>query len=228
MVLEQPLHSLAGHAQVLELSTLKGMHMLPTRKGGVWEGEEEHEHVHEGRGHEHGVVDMHLWLAPDNARRIVMAVAEKLAMLDAANAPRYRANAQSVIKRITALEEKLQQQLAPVHDRPYIVFHDAYHYFEEAFSLHPAGAISVSPDRSPGARRLSEIRTAIQSRGAACVFSEPQFRPASVRVVVEGTGVRTGVLDPLGAAVKPGKGQWFALMQGLADSLTACLAPAAD
>lgn len=228
MVLEQPLHSLAGNAQVLELSTLKDMHMLSTRKGGVWEAEAADESGHEGHGHAHalGEVDMHLWLAPENARRIVSAVADKLATMDAVNASRYRANAQSVARRITALEEKLQRQLAPLHDRPYIVFHDAYHYFEEVFSLHPAGAISISPDRRPGARRLTEIRAAIKTRGAACVFSEPQFRPATVNVVVEGTGARSGVLDPLGANLAPGKTQWFVLMQQLADNLTACLGQA--
>lgn len=226
-VLEQPLHSLARNAQIVELMNLKGMHLLPGRKGGVW-AQEEHEHEVEHHGHEHGEWDTHLWLAPDNARRIVEAVAEKLSVLDAANASRYQANAEAMLKRIAVLEERLRSQLAPVREHPYIVFHDAYHYFEDAFGLQPVGAISVSPDRTPGARRLVEIRKSIKARGATCVFSEPQFRPSTVKVVLEGTGAHAGVLDPLGANLPPGKSQWFALMQGLADSLTACLAPAAD
>ena len=228
VVLEQPLHALAGNAQVLELSTLPDIQLLPTREGGVWEKEAEHEAEHDGHGHGHGhgEVDMHLWLSPENARRIVAAVAVKLSAIDTAHADRYQENAQALTQQITAQEGKLREQLAPVSQRPYIVFHDAYHYFEQAFSLHPAGAISVSPDRSPGARRLGEIRKAIKTRGAACVFSEPQFRPATVKVVLEGTTAHAGVLDPLGAGLEPGKGQWFALMQRLADNLTACLAPA--
>jgi zinc transport system substrate-binding protein len=224
-MLEQPLQALAGKARVLELSTVEGMRLLPSRKGGAWEADEHGDHgeVHGGHGHAHGETDSHLWLSPHNARRIVGAVAEQLSALDTGNAARYQANAAALDKKIAALGERLQAQLAPFRERPYIVFHDAYHYFEDAFGLHPAGAIAVSPERRPGARRIVEIRQAIRDSGAACVFSEPQFRPAIVDVVLEGSGARHGVLDPLGSTLPAGKGQWFALMQGLADSLTGCL-----
>jgi len=224
-VLEKPLQALAGKARVLELSTVEGMRLLPTRKGGAWEADEHEEHgaAHAGHGHAHGEIDSHLWLSPHNARRIVDAVAGQLSALDAGNAARYRANAVALDEQITALDGRLQAQLAPLRERPYIVFHDAYHYFEQAFGLHPAGAIAVSPDRRPGARRIAEIRQAIHDSGVACVFSEPQFRPAIVDVVLEGSAARHGVLDPLGSTLPAGKGQWFALMQGLADSLTGCL-----
>jgi len=228
-MLERPLQALAGKERILELSTIKGITLLPTRKGGTWEGdrhENEGGHAGEHAGHDHGGMDSHLWLSPENARLIVAVVAEQLSTLDAANAKTYQANAAAMDTRIVALKKKLQAQLAPVRERPYIVFHDAYHYFEEAFGLHPAGAIAVNPEHRPGARRIVEIRQAIRDRGASCVFSEPQFRPAIVDVVLEGSGARHGVLDPLGSTLSPGQGQWFALMQGLADNLTGCLSPA--
>lgn len=221
-MLEKPLHSLAESSRVIELAGVEGMHLLDNREGGVW-GEEYHDDTHEGHGHDE--VDMHLWLAPENARRIVDVVATQLVKMDNGNAARYRQNAAAMTKRIEALEEQLRQKLLPVHDIPYIVFHDAYHYFEEAFGLTPAGAISVSPDRSPGAKRLSEIRQTIGERKASCVFSEPQFQPRIVEVVLEGSDARHGVLDPLGAELSPGRNQWFDLMRGLADNLKVCLQP---
>lgn len=232
-VLEQPLRSMADSARVLELSSLEGMQLLPSRKGGVWwENEHEEAHARERHGHDHGhhhgEMDNHLWLSPHNARRIITAVAEQLSELDTINAERYRANAAAMDQHIVAMEASLKKQLAPVREHHYIVFHDAYHYFEDAFGLHPAGAISISPDRRPGARRISEIRQAIRKSGARCVFSEPQFRPAIVEVVLEGSGARHGVLDPLGAALAPGKEQWFGLMQGVADNLVACLSGDSD
>jgi zinc transport system substrate-binding protein len=219
-MLEKPLHSLAESSRVIELAGVEGMHLLDNREGGVW-GEEHHGDTHEGHGH--GEVDMHLWLAPENARRIVSVVASQLVELDSANAAHYQRNAAVMIKRIDALEQKLKLDLAPVHKIPYIVFHDAYHYFEEAFDLSPAGAISVSPERQPGAKRIAEIQQAIAERKATCVFSEPQFKPRIVMVVLEGSGARHGVLDPLGAELSPGEKQWFDLMQGLADNLSGCL-----
>jgi zinc transport system substrate-binding protein len=222
-MLERPLHSLAGRARILELSGLKELHQLPTREGGPWEGHEGASDEHAGHGD--GEMDAHLWLSPDNARRIVVAVAGALVQLDPAHAVQYQANAGDMVGRIDALEQELAQQLAPLREQRYIVFHDAYHYFEEAFALNPAGAIAVSPDRPPGARRISEIRQKITDSGASCVFSEPQFRSAIVEVVLEGTSARPGVLDPLGSGLTPGKEQWFGLIRGLADSLSGCLVP---
>lgn len=223
-MLEHPLHSLSTKAVVLELSTLDGMKLLPTREGGVWEGHaaEEPGHRH-AQGPESGEFDTHLWLSPYNARRIVAAVAEALGQIGPDHAAQYQANAASMNRRIVALEESLALRLAPVRERRYIVFHDAYHYFEETFGLQPAGAIAISPDRRPGARRIAEIRRTIRDSGAACVFSEPQFRSAIVEVVLEGSEARHGVLDPLGSSLPPGKAQWFSLMQGLADNLVDCL-----
>ena len=225
-VLEKPLHSLAGKAQQLELMQVEGMHLLPSRKGGVWHAQQQE--AHGGHTHEHGVLDTHLWLAPENARRIVTAVAAALSGMDAANGPRYRRNAAALQQRIDELAESLAQRLEPLQGVSYIVFHDAYRYFEQAFGLQAAGAIAVSPEQRPGARRLLEIRQAIRDSGARCVFSEPQFRPDIVEVVLEGSEARHGVLDPLGAGLAVGKEQWFELMQGLADSLEGCLAATAS
>jgi zinc transport system substrate-binding protein len=197
------------------------MKLLPAREGGVW-GEHDHD-AHDTHQHGHGTVDNHLWLAPHNARRTVAAVADELARLDPDNAGRYRANAERLTDRIDSQEQRLSEQLAPYREQPYIVFHDAYHYFEAAFGLHPAGAITVSPEKRPGARRLIEIRRSIRDSGARCVFSEPQFRPDIVEVVLEDTAARHGVLDPLGGELEPGEALWFELMQGLADNLQACL-----
>lgn len=219
-MLEKPLAALAGSARVIELADVEGMQLLNNREGGIW-GEGHAGKKHEG--HDHGEVDMHLWLSPANARLIVEVTAAQLAELDAANAQHYRDNAARMTKRIDALEQKLQAQLKPLRDTPYIVFHDAYHYFEKAFGLNPAGAITVSPDLPPGAKRISEIRQTILQRKAACVFSEPQFQPRIVTVVLEGSGARHGVLDPLGAELSLGENQWFDLMRGLADNLSGCL-----
>ncbi len=223
-MLERSLHSLAGKARVLELVSVEGMRLLSTRKLGA-RLEHTDVHEHEGHAHERGEVDIHLWLSPHNARRIVTAVAAELAELDKPNAKRYSANAALLERQITALEKELVAKLAGVRERPFIVFHDAYDYFEEAFSLNSVGAIAVSPERRPGARRIAGIRQAIRESGADCVFSEPQFRPDIVEVVLEGSSARQGVLDPLGATLAPGKEQWFGLMRGLADNLVTCLSP---
>ncbi|MGF1553791.1 MAG: zinc ABC transporter substrate-binding protein [Paracoccaceae bacterium] len=191
-------------------------------------GHDEHsaaEGGHDAHAMDERRIDPHVWLDPDNARAIVAALAERLAALDPANAEAYRANAEALDARITETDAAIAERLAPVADVPYIVFHDAYHYFERRYDLAAVGSVTISPDRRPGARRLSEIREKIEDLGAACVFREPQFAPDLVETVVEDTDADVGSLDPLGAGLEPGPDLYPRLMTALADNLVDCLGP---
>ena len=194
-------------------------------------GHEEHghkEHGHDDHGHaEQAGKNLHLWLDAHNAEVIVQAAVRALSQADPGNAERYQANGTATLARLEALEAELKATLEPVRDTPYIVFHDAYHYFEEHYGLNAVGSISVSEGRAPGAKRLYEIRKKLVESGARCVFAEPQFEPALVDTVIEGTSARKGVLDPLGAELTAGPGAYDALLRGLAASLKKCLSPTA-
>ena len=212
-------------AAVLALYDAPGVRRLARRAGGAWPAHG-HDHGH-GAADEHGrspfTLDAHIWLSPDNAAAIARAAAAKLADRDPANAAAYAANARRLEQRIATLEARLAAILAPVRRMPYLVFHDAYQYFERHFGLNPIGAVTLGPERQIGARRLSGIREHMAKTGARCAFREPQFPPRLIETVVEGTGIRIGVLDPLGAAIPPGPDHWFTLMENLADSLLRCL-----
>jgi zinc transport system substrate-binding protein len=179
---------------------------------------EEAEHAHR-----HGPSDMHVWLDPQNAMAMVDAIAAALAETDPNNAGAYEGNAVRMRKELDRLDRKLADGLAPVDDRPFVVFHDGYQYFEKRYRLKAIGTISVGPDRRPGARRLEEIHDTLEKTDAACAFAEPQFEPALVETVIEGTSARSGVLDPLGAALDEGPDLYFRLLENLAASLVDCL-----
>lgn len=168
--------------------------------------------------------DSHIWLDPRNATAMGRTMAVVLAEADPENAAIYHANADALADAMETLETELRDQLRPVSEVPYIVFHDAYHYFEHRFDLSPVGSITVEPGRPIGARRLAELRETVRDRNAACVFAEPQFEPRLIATVTEGTNSRTGVLDPLGSDLEAGPGLYPALMRDMADALTSCLA----
>lgn len=228
--LEKPLQANAPKATRLTLMDLKGLTLLQTREGGAWEP---HDHGHEGHGHKdhdhkdhddgHDELNTHIWLDPANARAIVSATAEALAAKDPADAEAYRSNADRTLQAIDALDAELKATLAPLKDKPFVVFHDAYQYFEARYDLSAIGSITVSPDRRPSAKRLSAIRAKIAGLNAACVFAEPQFEPTLVRTVVEGTKAKTGVLDPEGADLPEGEALYPTLLRNLAASLRGCL-----
>ncbi|ANB02468.1 zinc ABC transporter substrate-binding protein ZnuA [Ectothiorhodospira sp. BSL-9] len=185
---------------------------------------DEHGHAEGGHDHSHDHhVDAHIWLSPDNAAAIVRHVADVMAEADPDNAGRYEENRDRMLSRLEALDDELKSRLAAVSDRPFIVFHDAYQYFEKHYGLTPAGSITVDPSRSPGAQRVRALRERIRESDAICVFTEPQFRPAIVETLTEGTGARVGELDPLGAELPAGEESYYQLLENLADSLVDCL-----
>jgi zinc transport system substrate-binding protein len=194
-------------------------------------GDEEHGgHDHDAKDqdhhedeHAHGALDMHLWLDPANAAAIVEASVTVLTEVDPERAERYRSNGKALVARLRSLDTELSTTLAPVTDKPYIVFHDAYQYFERRYGLAAVGSITVSPDQAPGAARLSEMRHKLEETGAICVFAEPQFEPRVARTVLEGSSARLGVLDPLGADLPSGPSAYPTLMRNLAASLSSCL-----
>ena len=167
---------------------------------------------------------MHFWLDPDNAALMVEHIAAVLSEADPDNAAAYTANASATVESLAALEAELETTLAPVADRPFIVFHDAYQYFEHRFGLAAAGSITVSPEVLPGAARIDALRHVIADRNAVCGFAQPNFEPALVGTVTEGTPARAGTLDPEGSALEAGPDLYAELMRGLATAMAECLA----
>ena len=186
--------------------------------------EDDDRHVHREDGHEHhaGEYDLHVWMDPANAEVIAGAVADALARLDPAHEGVYRENEAALAARLRALDGELKEAFAPVADRGFIVFHDAWQYLDTHYGLRAVGSVTVSPERAPGAARLSEIQKKIIDAQATCVFAEPQFEPRLVRTLAEGTGVATGVLDPLGAEIEAGPDLYFDLMRANAHAFRAC------
>ncbi|MDY0329869.1 MAG: zinc ABC transporter substrate-binding protein [Thiomonas sp.] len=225
------IRALPPSAQVITLSTQPGMDLLPARTGGDWERKrpapalpsaqvqgDAQDHAHTGS------FDGHVWLSPTNAKVILRSAARALAAKDPQHAAQYQANAEQAVQRIDVMTAELTAQLAPVKNKPFIVFHDAYQYFEHAFGLRAVGSILVSPDAMANARRVSQMRDKIKSLGVVCVFAEPQFEPRLVQTLVEGTSARVGTLDPLGGKGPLGLEGYTQLMRNLANNLDRCLA----
>lgn len=190
------------------------------------------DHDHDKAGHadhddddDHGAKDGHVWLDPDNARLMTQKITAVLSERDPIHASVYGLNAAKLTAKIDALKIEIGAQIKPVADRPFIVFHDAYQYFERSFGLHAVGSITVSPDVQPSAKRLTALRHKIATLDAACVFAEPLFQPKLVAAVTEGTKARAGTLDPEGLSLEPGPDLYFTLMRTLTSNLTNCLRP---
>ncbi|MDA7840855.1 zinc ABC transporter substrate-binding protein [Candidatus Pelagibacter sp.] len=241
--LEKPLNSIAKKAEKIELIKIKGLNVLKFRERNIFDEHDHDDHAkkeddhddHDGHakkkkdahddhddheGHGHGEYDPHIWLDPINAKVILKEMTEHLIENDSKNASTYKSNLDKALKDIDKLTmdvmTELNQSVAS------IVFHDAYQYFEKRFNVNILGAFTVNTDVMPGAEQLAEIREIIEHDKVSCVFSEPQFNPDIIKAVAKDMNIKTGVIDPLGATLDPGKDLYFDLISNMSSSFKGC------
>ena len=166
---------------------------------------------------------MHIWLSPDNAIKIITKVKKELSLYFPENANVYNQNATKFIAKINNLKKELTQELSPIKDKPYVVFHDAYQYFEKTFGLNAVGSVALEGDIASSPKQISFIKDKIVKLKASCVFQEPQFDSKLVKIVVEGTNAQIGTLDPLGVNVSGKEDFYLQLLRNMSKSLKECL-----
>lgn len=221
--LEKPLSMLNSNITVLRLCEVEGLTLLKVRDGIAWEDHSPHHTSHSEESGQPEEFDQHFWLDPQNAQIIVKAVSTALSKIDPLSATRYQDNALGLLEQLKQLDDELQTQLIPVKTKNFLVFHDAYQYFENRYELSAVGVINLHPEQNSSAKHLHELRESIKTQKVQCVFSEPQFAPTLVATVIENTAVRQGILDPLGIDLPIGSEAYFMLLRRLAKSLRDCL-----
>ena len=220
------LKSIPKNSVVFPLLEQSGLKKLKFREKNIFEGHDDHghdEHAEKEEGHDdhgHGEYDPHIWLDPLNAKVIVKKITNQLVKIDADNSSAYKANSKKLLKDLDNLTSTIKKDLNK--NASFVVFHDAYQYFEKRFGLSVIGALTVNPDVMPGAEQLSEIREVIEEKKVKCIFSEPQFNPAIIKSIASDTGVKTGVLDPLGATINKSKNMYFNLIEDMSNALKDC------
>lgn len=219
--MQKILLTLEENIEIIQLSNIEGLTLLPVRRGKDWENQ----HTHDFHKHvdEHVVNDPHIWLDPHNAKVIAQHISQKLQQIDKQHASIYQQNTARLLQQLDKLDSQLQQQLASVKNLPFLVFHDAYHYFEHRYGLNVVGVINLSPETMPSPKHLSQLHSLIKQKQVVCVFSEPQFQSTLVNTITKGTQAKQAVLDPLGTELGE-DGSYFALLSQLGSSIKGCLA----
>ena len=243
--LEKPLGSIAKKAEKIELINSHDLQVLKFRERNIFDEHDDHDHGHKKKkkddhddhddhghkkkddhddhgheGHAHGEYDPHIWLDPINAKAMLNEMAEHLIENDPKNKAKYKSNLAKALQEIDKLTIDVMTDLSSSVSS--IVFHDAYQYFEERFNVKVLGAFTVNTDVMPGAEQLAEIREIIEHDKVSCVFSEPQFNPDIIKAVAKDMKIKTGVLDPLGATLDPGKDLYFNLIRNMSASFKGC------
>ena len=242
--LEDAMATLSESASINELLKADGINLLPLREDALFEthdhdhsehakkddheDHDDHDHNKHAKkddheDHGHAAYDPHAWLSPEIAKNWLNLIASELSAADPDNAGTYFSNAASARKELEVLSDRINKMLNSVRDRNFIVFHDAYQYFENTFNITASGAISLSDASDPSPGRLAEIRDRILDEKVHCVLAEPQFNKGLVKAVVEGSSANTGVIDPLGSDLETGPSLYLNLIRNMANTLSECL-----
>jgi zinc transport system substrate-binding protein len=212
-----PLQTLTPAERRLDLVTRPELRQLPMRGGGMWE--QDHQHEHETT---HADNDPHLWLDADNAERIAGILADRLSAIDPANAADYRRNTERVAADIRAADAAVRARLQTARPRPYWVLHDSLQYFEKRYGLEGAGAIMVSHDRMPGAKRVLKLRRQLQTQNISCILYEERYGRRWIEMLIEDTDVKAIPIDPLGLEIEFNQDFYPTLLTRLAEQIANC------
>ena len=245
--MEKPLNSLAKDTKKIGFMDSESIEKIEFREKNIFDDHDGHEEEHEGHedeheGHEdddhghkdddhdddhkdahahaHGEFDPHIWLDPENAKEMVKIIRDELIKIDPEGQRQYSVNTAGATLELDNLINSVEKELSK--DISYIVFHDAYQYFENRFGVIPAGALTLNPDVLPGAKQIADIQDVINDKGIKCIFSEPQYNPKIIETLGNDMNVSTGVMDPLGAFIDAGPTMYVELINGIANSIKEC------
>ncbi len=224
LFMERPLKELKPAYGIITFLKIPTLHLLAQRQGRLWEDhahEHDHDHTHDYRDE---TIDPHFWLSVDNAIIVVNYVEQYLSKIDQANQSVYHHNAQQLQKSLKALKASIDKKLQNVHETPFLVYHDGYHYFENEFNLNAAGTFMLNPHLPISAKALNDVKKLIRDKKVKCVFRETEFNDSNIERLLNDAGVTFTELDPLGARIKAGPDAYQEIMLGIASSLQNCLA----
>lgn len=207
--LEKPILSMRKKNTVLTLMHIEGMDPLPYP----------HPHHHPEHSSHY---DPHIWLDPHRAILVVKEIEKTLIALDPRHEKQYRQNTKQTIAKLDKLYAELNASLETAREKPYLVFHEGYQYFNHTFKLNSKGAMIENPHTPFSLHRIKQVKAKIQQEKVLCVFGEPEMNQTIVQQVTEGTQAASGFLDPNGVTLKSGTGTYFILMQNLVRDFKSC------
>jgi len=225
--MEKPLDSLAKNAKKIAFMESESIEKLKFREKNIFDDHDDHdghEDEHEGHDdhddHKHGEFDAHIWLDPENAKEMVKIIRDELIKIDPEGQRQYSVNTAGATLELDNLINNVEKELSK--DISYVVFHDAYQYFETRFGVTSAGALTLNPDVLPGAKQIADIQDLIRDKGIKCIFSEPQYNPKIIETLGNDMNISTGVMDPLGAFIEEGPSMYGELINGITNSIKEC------
>ncbi|MBL4819802.1 MAG: zinc ABC transporter substrate-binding protein [Gammaproteobacteria bacterium] len=152
----------------------------------------------DGPAAQHQRYNPHIWLNSNNGIIIAEAIRDRLIKIDSAKAAEYSNNFSHFSNRLVNLEEQWHSRLLSASTGPYVVYHDAFSYFESQFGLGHGLALVVDPEIQPGIRQILNVRKEISAIQPVCIFTDVSASEATINTMLSGYQLNSVQLDLLG------------------------------
>ncbi|RWF55663.1 MAG: metal ABC transporter substrate-binding protein [Mesorhizobium sp.] len=138
--------------------------------------------------------DPHAFQSIANAKIYVKNIADAFCTADAAGCDSYKANAAAYTEKLDAVEGEVKAaiQSIPEGKRVVITSHDAFGYFEKAYSLTFLAPEGVSTESEPSAADVAKLVSQVKQDKAAAVFIENITNARLIEQIASETGIKVG------------------------------------
>ena len=168
------------------------------------ESDSDHDHDHEAdtesdsaHDHDHGDENAHAWMSVPRYRTMVQTIAFRLAEKDAKHADEYYANAKAYDAKLAVLEEKINSIKSLTNGQNIIIFHEAYAYVADDFSMNACYLLDLDEERSVSAGEIKQVIGAIKDDGVSVILAEELYGKSMGDTVSRETDVHVIYIDPL-------------------------------
>ena len=183
--LEEFMEDILDGSKTIDAS--QGINLLP--------GQEEDHHNHQDDDGHHHESDPHIWLSPENGKRMARNICQGLTELYPQYTDTFQRNLTPLLEELDALEAYGHQELENLSCRELITFHDGFSYFARAFDLEILAAVEEESGSEASAKELTGLITLVGRHGAPAVFVEDNGSPSAAGIIGAETGVKICTLD---------------------------------
>lgn len=172
-----------------------------------------HGHNHGHDGHDHGPIDVHVWVDPVLMMEAVPGINEAITAAlrrcggTEAELAAQRTRADAVVAKLKALDDEMRVALKTFAGRAIVTHHAAFGRLAERYGLKVAEVLRPIESSEPTPAQMAAVAEAIRKENIRTIFIEPQFDASAAQRVAAMAGVDVATLDPLGT------GDYFAVMR---------------
>tara|TARA_B110000196_G_scaffold319516_1_gene337791 strand:- start:200 stop:1063 length:864 start_codon:yes stop_codon:yes gene_type:complete len=167
-------------------------------------------------------IDAHFWLNPDNGIALADEIKDRLIEIDRARAVQYQSRFESFVAKIQGTNRDLTERFSTSHNN-YLVYHNAYQYFERQFGLQHSVALLADPETQPGIQHILRTQELVKKSMSNCLLVEPDSNMELVTTLTDGMDIRTVSVDHLGYDVLSSDNPYRQLLLNVAESFDSCI-----